>query len=283
MIGGDRRQQSAVQCGPKGFAVFLVPQGGGADKFCRFVEVRIVQHLLCGGEVVSTGLAVDPLTGALGGLKLRQGFPAGHMSDVQRSIRLTSQVNGTAYRFRFGKGGAGDVVVMGGQLSPLDALTAEEIQNFSVFRVDKHSGAHFPALLQNSEKRSVVYMEGGPIIRHKDLDAGDAALRESLDFVKDAVHDIGHHGVEREVHTGLVLCPHVDAVVNGIQQSLVRVLGREIHDGGGSAHNGRVGGLVARRVPVAYIAQGGEVGVLVHAAGKNILAGGIQNIVGILP
>ena len=82
------------------------------------------------------------------------------MGDIQRSIRLTSQVNCTAYRFRFGKRRTGDVMVMGGQLSLFDALTAEEIQNFCELSVDIHSSGLYPEFLQNTEKSPVVYMAG---------------------------------------------------------------------------------------------------------------------------
>lgn len=44
-------------------------------------------------------------------------------------------------------------------------------------------------------------------------------------------------------------------------------------------HNG-VGGLIAGSVLVAHVAQGGEVGVLVHAAGQHVLACGVDYLVG---
>ena len=49
VVGGDRRQQSAGQSLPQGLTVLLIPQGRGADKLGRFVEIGVIQDLLGGG------------------------------------------------------------------------------------------------------------------------------------------------------------------------------------------------------------------------------------------
>lgn len=48
---------------------------------------------------------------------------------------------------------------MGGQLSLLYALAAQEIQDLTIFCVNKDGGAHLAAFLQNAEESSVIHME----------------------------------------------------------------------------------------------------------------------------
>ena len=123
-------------------------------------------------------------------------------------------------------------------------------------------------------------MERRAVVGHKNLDAGNPLLGKLGDLVKHAVHDLRYHAVQGKVHTGFVLGPDVDAVVDGVQQARLGVLGGIVHNGGGPAHHNGVGGLIACGVLVPHVAQSGEVGVLVHAAGQHILARSINYLIG---
>ena len=82
VVGGDRRQQSAGQSLPQGLTVLLIPQGRGADKLGRFVEIGVIQNLLGGGQIMGAGLAGDSLASPLRLLQFGNGLPAGHMCNI---------------------------------------------------------------------------------------------------------------------------------------------------------------------------------------------------------
>jgi len=170
-------------------------------------------------------------------------------------------------------------MVMRRQLALLYTLAAEEIQDLSILCVHKYRSANLSALLQNTEESTVIYMKRRAVVGHKNLDAGNASPRKFFDLIKDTVHNICYHGMQCKINTRLILRPHIDSIINGIQQSAIWILRSKVHNGGRAAYNSRVGRLISGGVTVADITQGGKVSVLVYASRKHIFTFGVYHTI----
>ena len=71
--------------------------------------------------------------------------------------------------------------------------------------MDENRRADFSRLFQNTVVRTVINMKRRAVVGHEDLNIGYAFFRKFIDFIKDAVHQIGDHGMEGKIHAGFVL------------------------------------------------------------------------------
>ncbi|KAG1647452.1 CTP pyrophosphohydrolase [Nymphon striatum] len=198
--------------------------------------------------------------------------------DVQRGCADLGQLDCAVGSFAFQLGPPNAPVVDRVGFASLDRLLCEQIDRDAVLGVHHDHGAIARGLLHGPKNLGVVAQED-PRVRHEQLEAGDAFVDQDVHLFERTVIDASENHVEGVVdravafgfgHPLVETCPHV----------LAGLLYGEVDDRCGATPGGGPGPGLEGVASVGSPKREFHVGVAIHAAGDDVLAGGIDDAFG---
>ena len=202
----------------------------------------------------------------------------GHMHDVQRRAGHLREHDRAVSRLGLGFPGAGEAVVLRIGLALSECLLHQDINRDAVLSMHHDGRTVIRRGLHGPQDLTVVAVED-TWIRHEEFEAGDAFVDEFVHgfegVVVHAADDLVEAVVDRALAVGLCM-----PCGEGILHALTKLLHREVDDGGGASPGCRSSasfeGIRGERAAEGQL----HVGVHIHATGDDVLAAGVEDLIG---